>query len=153
MNDVVLEWIVPYFMPVKKRLLKAVLLSAAVVLIADGILFYPVILLPAVVLAAVDFFLFRSWKLEFEYSYVNGDLTISKIIHKEKRKDVFHCERKEIQWVQKGRVPTEHAKPKDFSSGWEKASVYTLKTADRTVYIEPNEEFLQEMTIYRKVKQ
>ena len=59
MNDVVLEWIVPYFMPVKKRLLKAVLLSAAVVLIADGILFYPVILLPAVVLAAVDFFLFR----------------------------------------------------------------------------------------------
>lgn len=151
MNDVVLEWIVPYVMPMKKRLLKAILLSALIVLTADGILFYPVILLPALVLAVADFFLFRSWSLEFEYSYVNGDLTISKIIHKERRKDVFHCERKDIQWIEKGRVPDGQRK-KDFTSGWEKASVYTLRTADTTVYIEPNEEFLREMTVCRKLR-
>ena len=45
MNDVVLEWSIPYVMPRKKRVLKAVLFSAMVVLLADAVLFYPVLLL------------------------------------------------------------------------------------------------------------
>ena len=42
MNDVVLEWIIPYVMPAKKRLLKAVLVSLLIVLLADAVLFYAV---------------------------------------------------------------------------------------------------------------
>ena len=133
MNDVVLEWIIPYVMPAKKRLLKAVLVSLLIVLLADAVLFYAFLLLPAIVLGIVEFFLFRSWKLEYEYVYVNGDFTISKIIRKEKRKDVFHG-----------------CRVSDFSSGWEKADVYTLRTGNRLVYIEPNEEFLQDLRLYRK---
>ena len=61
MNDVVLEWIIPYVMPAKKRLLKAVLVSLLIVLLADAVLFYAFLLLPAIVLGIVEFFLFRSW--------------------------------------------------------------------------------------------
>ena len=148
MNDVVLEWIIPYVMPAKKRLLKAVLVSLLIVLLADAVLFYA--LLPAIVLGIVEFFLFRSWKLEYEYVYVNGDFTISKIIRKEKRKDVFHCDRKDIQYVREGKLTEDGCRVSDFSSGWEKADVYTLRTGNRLVYIEPNEEFLQDLRLYRK---
>ena len=150
MNDVVLEWIIPYVMPAKKRLLKAVLVSLLIVLLADAVLFYAFLLLPAIVLGIVEFFLFRSWKLEYEYVYVNGDFTISKIIRKEKRKDVFHCDRKDIQYVREGKLTEDGYRVSDFSSGWEKADVYTLRTGNRLVYIEPNEEFLQDLRLYRK---
>ena len=150
MNDVVLEWIIPYVMPAKKRLLKAVLVSLLIVLLADAVLFYAFLLLPAIVLGIVEFFLFRSWKLEYEYVYVNGDFTISKIIRKEKRKDVFHCDRKDIQYVREGKRTEDGCRVSDFSSGWEKADVYTLRTGNRLVYIEPNEEFLQDLRLYRK---
>ena len=150
MNDVVLEWIIPYVMPAKKRLLKAVLVSLLIVLLADTVLFYAFLLLPAIVLGIVEFFLFRSWKLEYEYVYVNGDFTISKIIRKEKRKDVFHCDRKDIQYVREGKLTEDGCRVSDFSSGWEKADVYTLRTGNRLVYIEPNEEFLQDLRLYRK---
>ncbi len=150
MNDVVLEWIIPYVMPAKKRLLKAVLVSLLIVLLADAVLFYAFLLLPAIALGIVEFFLFRSWKLEYEYVYVNGDFTISKIIRKEKRKDVFHCDRKDIQYVREGKLTEDGCQVSDFSSGWEKADVYTLRTGNRLVYIEPNEEFLQDLRLYRK---
>ena len=104
MNDVVLEWIIPYVMPAKKRLLKAVLVSLLIVLLADAVLFYAFLLLPAIVLGIVEFFLFRSWKLEYEYVYVNGDFTISKIIRKEKRKDLYRCDRKDMEYVAEGRA-------------------------------------------------
>ena len=55
MNDVVLEWIIPYVMPAKKRLLKAVLVSLLIVLLADAVLFYAFLLLPAIVLGIVEF--------------------------------------------------------------------------------------------------
>lgn len=120
MNDVVLEWIIPYVMPAKKRFLKAVLVSLLIVLLADAVLFYAFLILPAIALGITEFFLFRSWKLEYEYVYVNGDFTISRIIRKEKRKDVFHCDRKDIQYVREGKLKEDGCQVSDFSSGWEK---------------------------------
>ncbi|MEY8338043.1 DUF6106 family protein [Lachnospiraceae bacterium 62-35] len=152
MNDIVLEWIVPYVMPKKKRLIKAIMLSALVVFTIDTVL-YPILFLPVLLLAVVEFFLFRSWKLEYEYVYVNGDFTISKIIRKEKRKDVFHCDRKDIQYVKKGRENLQGVNIRDYTSGWEKGRVYTLKSGDTAVYIEPNDDFLKEMKTYRKLSE
>lgn len=153
MNDVVLEWMIPYVMPKNKRLLKAVLISALIVFAFDAVFFYFGLLLPVLILAAVEFFLFRSWKFEYEYVYVNGDFTISKIIRKAKRKDIFHCERKEIQYITEGKIPEPGMKSSDFTSGWEKAKVYTLRVGQELIYIEPNAEFLEEMNLYRKFKQ
>ena len=40
----------------------------------------------------------------------------------------------------------------DFTSGWENARVYTLKAGNDLVYLEPNEEFLEEMRLHRKLQ-
>ena len=150
MKDVVFEWYIPYVPDKKKQLLKAVMISATVVSFFDALFFAAAMLFVAVALAVTGFFLFRSWKLEYEYVYVNGDFRISRIIRKEKRKDVFHCDRKDIQYVREGKLKEDGCQVSDFSSGWEKANVYTLRTGNRLVYIEPNEEFLQDLRLYRK---
>ena len=150
MRDIVFEWFVPHVPSRKQMLVKAVITSAVIVFFADAFFFAAIMLIPTIVLAVVGFFLFRSWKLEYEYVYVNGDFTISKIIRKEKRKDVFHCDRKDIQYVREGKLTEDGCQVSDFSSGWEKADVYTLRTGNRLVYIEPNEEFLQDLRLYRK---
>lgn len=153
MNDIVLEWVIPHFLSAKQKIMKIVLLLAFISLAAFAILSNALFTVPAILLGVVIFFLFRSWKLEYEYSYVNGDLTISKIICKASRKDVFQCDLNDIQWVQKGRISSGSSKTRDFTSGLEDASVYTIKTEDHTVYIEPNEPFLKQMSFYRKLKQ
>ncbi|MCI8598971.1 MAG: hypothetical protein HFJ10_11135 [Lachnospiraceae bacterium] len=152
MKDVVLEWCIPYVMPPGKRLLKAVMTAAIVVLLVDMI-FYPMILfLPFLIYLVVAVLVLRSWKYEYEYVYVNGDLQISKIIRKEKRKDVYHCERNEIEYVTEGRKRIAGCKSYDFTSGWEKGRVYTMKIKNELVYLEPNDEFLEEMSRYRKLE-
>ena len=88
MRDVVFEWYVPYVINGRQRLLKAVMVSAALVFFVGAEFFAAFMLFPALNLCGTRFFLFRSWRYEYEYVYVNGDFTISKIIRKEKRKDV-----------------------------------------------------------------
>ena len=67
MRDVALEWFIPYFPDPKKRLLKAVMISAALVFFVDAVFFAAAMLWPSLLLAIVGFFLFRSWKYEYEY--------------------------------------------------------------------------------------
>ncbi|MCI8402255.1 MAG: hypothetical protein HFI38_09280 [Lachnospiraceae bacterium] len=151
MNDVVLEWMVPYYPSMKRQLVKALLLSSILVFTLDAVLFYPIFFVPVLILAATAFFLLRSWKYEFEYSYVNGDLEISKIIRKEKRKELYRCDRKDMIEVAKGRCPAENRRTRDYTSGLKRASVYTIKTGNEYIYVEPNEGFIEEMKLYRKV--
>lgn len=150
MKDVVFEWYVPYIPSKKQMLIKAVIVSAVPVFLFDAFVFAPGMLYLALILAVVGFFLFRSWKFEYEYVYVNGDFTISKIIRKSKRKDVYQTERLRIDDLVKGRAaaPEKNKAVKDFTSGRNGAPVYTLKTAEHLVYIEPCDEFLNEMKKY-----
>ena len=152
MRDVVLEWCIPYVMPGGKRLLKAVLLASMAVLCVDTIL-YPILFLPVLAFLVVGILLLRSWKYEYEYVYVNGDFQISKIIRKEKRKDVYHFDRKEIEYVAEGKRRLTGCRSHDFTSGWEKARVYTIKLGSGLVYLEPNDEFLEEMRLHRKLEE
>ena len=151
MKDVVLEWCIPYVMPRGKRLLKAVMLAAMAVLVVDTII-YPLLFLPVLAFVIFGVLLLRSWRYEFEYVYVNGDFEVSKIIRKEKRKDLYRCERKDMEYVTEGRKSAAGCKVRDFTSGWEKAKVYTLKVGNDLIYLEPNEEFLEEMRLHRKLK-
>ena len=43
-------------------------------------------------------------------------------------------------------------KVRDFTSGWEKGRVYTMKVGNDLIYMEPNEEFLEEMRLHRKLQ-
>ena len=151
MKDVVLEWCIPYVMPKGKRLLKAVLMAAMAVLVVDTIIF-PLLFLPVLAFVIFGVLLLRSWRYEFECAYVNGDFEVSKIIRKEKRKDLYHCERKNMEYVAEGRKSVTGCKVRDFTSGWENARVYTLKAGNDLVYLEPNEEFLEEMRLHRKLQ-
>lgn len=118
----------------------------------SGYHFYPLLFLPVLAFVIVGVLLLRSWRYEYEYVYVNGDFEVSKIIRKEKRKDLYRCERKDMEYVTEGRKSAAGCKVRDFTSGWEKAKVYTLKVGNDLIYLEPNEEFLEEMRLHRKLK-
>lgn len=148
MRDVVFEWYVPYFPDRKLQLIKAVTISAAAVFFIDAVFFAAGMLIPAVILAVGGFFVFRSWKYEYEYVYVNGDFTVSKIIRKSKRKDVYHVFRVDMEEFLKGRAPANGRGVLDFTSNRPNASVYTIRAKGQTVYIEPTEEFVEEMKKY-----
>lgn len=148
MRDVVFEWYVPYVPDKGKRFLKAVMISAILVFFFDAVFFAAGMLLVSVILAVVGFFLFRSWRYEYEYVYVNGDFTISKIIRKAKRKDVYHTSRTDMESFLPGRIPANGRTAKDFTSGRENAVVYTMRVKGETVYIEPSEDFVNEMRKY-----
>ena len=105
MKDVVIEWYIPYVISKRQMLIKAVMISAALVFFIDALVFMAVMLLPSLIIGVTGFFLFRSWRYEYEYVYVNGDFTISKIIRKSKRKDVYHASRTEFEEIIPGRQP------------------------------------------------
>ena len=148
MKDIVFEWYVPYIPDRKKQLLKAVIISAALVSFVDALFFAAAMLFVALALAVTGFFLFRSWRYEYEYVYVNGEFDISKIIRKCRRKDVYHVDRPDIGNFTQGRVDPQGKNVKDFTSGRPGASVYTIQAKGELVYIEPSEEFVEEMKKY-----
>lgn len=148
MRDVVFEWYVPYFPDRKKQLIKAVTISAVIVFFIDAVFFAAGMLIPAVILAAAGFFVFRSWKYEYEYVYVNGDFTVSKIIRKSKRKDVYHVFRVDMEEFLEGRAPASGKTVLDFTSNRPGVPIYTIKAKGQTVYIEATEEFVEEMKKY-----
>ena len=144
MRDVVIEWYLPHVLSPKQMLIKAVMVSAVLVFFVDAVFFMSIMLLPALVLAVIGFFLFRSWRYEYEYVYVNGDFTISKIIRKEKRKDVFHTDRVDVEAFVKGKR-TDGKAAGDFTSGRPNREVYSMKVKGSWIYLEPCPEFVEEM--------
>ncbi len=147
MRDVVIEWYLPHVLSPKQMLIKAVMVSAVLVFFVDAVFFMSIMLLPALVLAVIGFFLFRSWRYEYEYVYVNGDFTISKIIRKEKRKDVFHTDRVDVEAFVKGKR-TDGKAAGDFTSGRPNREVYSMKVKGSWIYLEPCPEFVEEMEKY-----
>ena len=148
MRDIVFEWFVPHVPSRKQMLVKAVITSAVIVFFADAFFFAAIMLIPTIVLAVVGFFLFRSWKIEYEYEYVNGDLTISKIIRKEKRKELYRGSRAEIEEMERGRRTQVGRTVRDYTSNRAGAPVLTLLTRGELLYVEPNAQFEEEMKRY-----
>ena len=147
MKDVVIEWYIPYVISKRQMLIKAVMVSSALVFFIDALVFMAVMLLPSLIIGVTGFFLFRSWRYEYEYVYVNGDFTISKIIRKEKRKDVFHADRMDMEAFVRGRREDGRTAG-DFTSGREGREVYSMKVKGAWIYIEPSPEFVEEMSKY-----
>ncbi len=141
MRDVVFEWYVPYIPDKKKQLIKAVVISAAIVFLIDAIFFAAGMLFLSITLAVAGFFVFRSWDFEYEYVYVNGDFTVSKIIRRSKRKDVYHVYWADIEALEEGRTKAAGRTTADFTSGRPDMPVCTIKAKGQAVYIEPSEEF------------
>ena len=143
MNDTVFEWYAKYVPSGKQQLGKALLWSAAIVFLADAVLFYAFMLLPAVLAGAGAILFAGSLDYEYEYVYVNGDFTISKIIRRAKRKDVFRAQRTEIEEMVPGRRAGE--KGADSRCGQKSGAVYTLRDRGAWIASEADPGFVEEM--------
>ena len=66
--------------------------------------FFIVFLLPLLILVPIlfivaDVFLFRRMDVEYEYIYINGDLDIDKVMHKERRKHMLSVNVKDVEML------------------------------------------------------
>lgn len=96
--DVFVEQLVKKKSGLRDHLISAGIILAAVLLVFLSLRFFPPMAI--FVLAAVccgAYFLITSQSLEFEYSVINGDITIDKIIAKRKRKQMISVEARDVQ--------------------------------------------------------
>lgn len=86
MSDVFSELIVSRRPRPTDALFKALLIALAVAAAAFGVLVHPLFLFVFLGVLLLCRFLFPRFKVEYEYSYVNGSLDIAEIYSKESRK-------------------------------------------------------------------
>ena len=99
MSDLYIELLVKKKKTSTDTLLKALMIGVTVIFVLGGILFNPIILIPAIVMGVVDYFKLPALDLEYEYLYVNGELDIDKIMSKQKRKRVGSYDMKKVEIV------------------------------------------------------
>lgn len=152
MKDVFFEWCIPYVPDRRRQLLKTLMTAGALVCFYESIFFAGELLFAAALLAVAGFFLFRSWKYEYEYSYTNGQLDVAKIIRKEKRRDVYRVSRPDMEEFLPGRAAGPGTQVRDFTSGRLDVPVYSIRAGGTWIYLEPCEAFLEEMGRYFSVE-
>lgn len=109
MSDFYAEQLVKKRTDGKDIMKKAVLIALTVIAFFAAFLF-PILLLLPVIMIVVDVFLFKRLDVEYEYIYINGELDIDKIMHKEKRKHLFSANVKEMEML----APENAFQLKDF---------------------------------------
>lgn len=155
-EDAYAEWLVKrrdpsYAVPVKGLM---ILILAASVFLALTTL--PGILL-AIAAAAATYLVFINLSVEFEYLFVEGDLSVDRILAKTRRKKVVECKKDEIQIV----APSDSYLLKDHEKSGMKVYDCSSKTGAKTyslifrrgsecikVIFEPNERMLRSMRNY-----
>ena len=97
MNDSYKEILVKRQTPVGMRVLKGALIGLTVLSLVAGLLMWPLLIVGAI-LIAVDYFVVPKFDVEYEYLYVDKQLTVDKIMARTRRKKVetFDMERMEI---------------------------------------------------------
>lgn len=147
---------------VKKRkttqdtIFKALLIALTVVAVLSFFALGIIGLIILVAVAILDYFLFPSFDVEYEYLYVNGEMDVDKIMSKQKRKRIYSANLRELEIM----APTgSHAldsynnrtdiKTFDYSSQMEEHKSYTIirqgeKGVERLIF-EPDETILQDM--------
>ena len=139
MSDLYIELLVKKKKTSTDTLLKALMIGVTVIFVLGGILFNPIILIPAIVMGVVDYFKLPALDLEYEYLYVNGELDIDKIMSKQPRNshelDSFR-NRKDL-------------KVHDYSSMEENAKTFGMvingEKGMELIYFDPNEAILKDM--------
>ncbi len=80
-------------------LLKALLIVALVVSAAATLLLGPVFLVVFIVLAFLTYYLWPRFKVEYEYSYVNGQIDVARVFSKQSRKDVAKIDTNDVECI------------------------------------------------------
>ena len=111
-------------------------------------------LIGTVVFAAVAYFFLPRLDIEYEYLYLDKEISIDKIMSKEKRKHVYTVDLNKMEIIAPANSheldshKARGAKVYDFTSGCEDARVYSIVYASGgegvvLVNFEPNEEMLR----------
>ena len=156
MSDLYIELLVKKKKTSTDTLLKALMIGVTVIFVLGGILFNPIILIPAIVMGVVDYFKLPALDLEYEYLYVNGELDVDKIMSKQKRKRVGSYDMKKVELV----APRNYheldsfrnrkdLKVHDYSSMEENAKTFGMvingEKGMELIYFDPNEAILKDM--------
>lgn len=151
MSDTYVECLVKKKTSVGMQFLKILTIMLGVVFILLGMLLWPALLI-GVVMAVAAYFISLNSDLEYEYLYLDKEITIDKVMAKSKRKRVaaFEVERIEILAPIKSyhldNYKNRDAKAIDYSSGVENQpdTRYVMYYDGGTkVILEPNMEMVQ----------
>lgn len=153
MNETYVEWLVKRKTPAYMTLLKILTIMLTVCFVLLGFFLLPAMII-AVLLGVAAYFVYLNSDVEYEYLYVDKELTVDKVMAKSRRKRVATYDLGKIEIL--APVKSWHLdnyknrtdKTVDYSSGEEKqpdrrfAFFYDGK---QRVLIEPNEEMIKAM--------
>lgn len=156
MSDMYRELLVKREPQTSDKLFKVGLIVLTI-LAAAAVLFTPWAIIALIAVCIFDYFKFPSFKLEFEYLYVNGELDVDKVLSQKSRKHAASYnivenmellapwDSHEMDYYRKGH----QGKIVDFSSGkaGEKvyAMVYNGEKGTELVLLEPDEAILRDI--------
>lgn len=155
MNDVYVEWLVAKKRNLFGKVSRVVCLLASI-LLWIGALGYvnTIVLIFAVLVSIITYFLFCFTDLEYEYVYINGELMVDRILKKSMRKRMINIEASEMEVVAPMTSPKvdgyKHRQWKEFifTSGYEKnqRKIYEIYCNNGIkVVFEPSREMLEAM--------
>ncbi len=153
MNETYVEWLVKKKTPAYMAFLKILTIMLAVCFIVVGFLFLPALLI-GVVMAVAAYFVYLNADLEYEYLYVDKELTIDKVMAKSRRKRVavFELDKMEIVAPVKSwhldNFKNRSDKEVDYSSGVENQPdrrFVFFYNGQKKVIFEPNAEMIKAM--------
>ena len=132
------------------KVFSAVVGGAAGVFLLLTVMGLTLFLLPALLLAAGFYYLHLYQNVEYEYLYVDKELTIDRILGKSKRKRMETIDMAKLEVMaplgshELTRFQKSSRKMSDYSSGKrERNSAYVLVTSEKEFLIEPTEELVQ----------
>ena len=154
MDDLYVECMVPRKPLPAETLIKGAAWGAAALCVLLGFMNI-IMMIPAVIIAAADYFLLPRLSVEYEYLYVSKSLQIDRIFSRQNRSKAveYDLEKMEIfaaegAW-QLDEYKNMNTTDKDYTSGYPDREVWILivhngQNIDR-VRLEPNAEFVQAM--------
>lgn len=155
MNEAYVEHMVARRQNPLAKVLKVACIALAVILcligLMDAELWY--CLIPAVILGIVVYFFIPRLDLEFEYLYLDKEITIDKIFAKETRKRAMVIDLNKMEFMapytshELDSYKSRNIPVKDFSSKEQDSKPYAIVyhdgSGDEMILIEPNEEMLK----------
>lgn len=153
MNETYVEWLVKRKTPAYMTFLKILFTVLAVFFVLVGLLLLPALLI-GIVCGVAAYFITMNADLEYEYLYVDKELTVDKVMAKSRRKRVavFSLDKMEIVAPVKSwhldNYKNRSDKAIDYSSGEEKQPdkrFVFYYDGQKKVIFEPNEEMIKAM--------
>jgi len=153
MNETYVEWLVKRKTPAYMAFLKILFTVLAVFFVLIGLLLLPALLI-GVICGVAAYFITLNADLEYEYLYVDKELTVDKVMAKSRRKRVavFSLDKIEIVAPVKSwhldNFKNRSDKAVDYSSGEEKQPdkrFVFYYDGQKKVIFEPNEEMIKAM--------